>query len=115
LPPGDPSSRITSGIGSEFAGVVIIADAGKVRGYGIAAVADYVAMLALSEASGQTGCKPLPTIMNLFAGDCAASRADRATSVDLAYLKALYTTDPRLKLEFQQAEIVAKMEHSLRP
>jgi hypothetical protein len=115
LPPGDPSSRLTTGVASEFAGVVIIADASKLRGYDIGAVADYVAMLALSQTGAQTGCQPLPTIMNLFAGDCAASHADRVTGVDLAYLRALYTTDPRLPLELQQAELVAKMEHKLRP
>jgi hypothetical protein len=113
LPGGDADSRLTTGVGSEFAGVVIVADLGKIRGRDMAAVADYVAMLALTETGGEPGCQPLPTIMNLFTADCAAPRPDRLTRVDLAYLEALYTTDSRRVLEVQQADIIAKMKHSL--
>lgn len=111
-PGGDPGSRITSLIASEFAGVVIIADKTQLTTYDLESVADYVSMIALSETTARGTCQPLPTITNLFATGCPA-RVERLTSVDVAYLKALYATDPRLKLEFQQAELVWKMERSL--
>jgi len=113
FPGGNAGSRITTGIASQFAGVVIVADAKAIQGRDIAAVADYVAMLALSEAATDGTCKALPTILNLFAADCPGSPADRVTGVDLAYLRALYATDLGWKLELQQAQLVADMERSL--
>jgi hypothetical protein len=114
MPGGVAGSRLTSRISSQFVGVVVIADKAEVGGLEIGAVADYVAALALAEAGTSLTCQPLATIMNLFASGCAAGdRADRATAADLAYLRALYTTDPTLYLEIQQGELAGKMERSL--
>jgi hypothetical protein len=113
-PGGDPNgNRLGGAPASEFASVVIIVDAGKVQAYDIEAVADYIAMLALSQVSTLAACQPLPTILGLFAADCPAPRPDRLTSTDVAYLRALYTTNPRLRPDSQQLELVARMRRSL--
>jgi hypothetical protein len=115
MPGGDASSRIADQVSSVFAGVVIVADRDSMRAHDINAVADYVAMVALSESSAREGCQALPTITNLFMTDCMGTSADRLTNVDLAYLKALYSTTPILVPELQRAQLVATMTHSLRP
>jgi hypothetical protein len=114
MPGGDAGSRIVDGLSSVFAGVVIVADTGKIRGHDISSIADYVAMVALSQSSPREGCQALPTITNLFMTDCAARSADHLTSVDLAYLRALYSTTPILRPDLQRAQLVATMTSSLR-
>jgi hypothetical protein len=113
-PAGDASSRLVDGLSSVFAGVVIVADVNQIRAHDIGSVADYVAMVALSQTSPQRGCQSVPTITDLFTTGCATPGADRLTQVDLAYLKALYSTSPGWRPELQQAQLVAAMTHSLR-
>jgi hypothetical protein len=113
-PGGDASSRLVDGLSSVFAGVVIVADINQIRSHDISAIADYVAMVALSQTSPQRGCQLVPTITNLFMTDCATTGADRLTSVDLAYLKALYSTSLGWRPELQRAQLVATMTNSLR-
>ena len=79
---------------SQFVNVLIVADAGKVAGREIGPVADYVAMLALSQARSLDACGELPSILDLLAANCQSRPAPLAlTSSDLAFLKALYAAD----------------------
>ncbi len=79
---------------SQFVNVLILADAGKVAGREIGPIADYVALLALSQAQTLDACGALPSILDLMASGCTSRPAPQAlTDSDLAFLKALYATD----------------------
>ena len=105
---------IRAGVRSEFAHVYVIADVNQTAGYSFNAVADYIAMLALSEIRTFDACQELPSITNLIAPDCEASRKPGAiTDIDLAYLRGIYSIDPGESLKTQQSDIAAQMESTL--
>jgi hypothetical protein len=71
--------------------VILVIDTTKVSGYGIGAIADYLAMLTLSVAQSPDHCDPLPSILDLMSSSCSAREMPTAvTAGDLAFLKALY-------------------------
>jgi hypothetical protein len=99
-------SRISGGTSSAFVHVLIVADTARVTGYTIGSISDYVAMLALSQASSLTDCNPLPSILDLMSPGCVSEeKADSISPVDSAYLRALYRINMRDILVFQQSEI----------
>ena len=90
----------------ELVHALIIADANKVAGQKIDAVADYIAVLALSRWQGLERCSGLPTILNLMADGCdAEDRPEAATPADLALLTGLYQVNAREAGTLQRAEI----------
>ena len=77
----------TGGIGV----VILVVDTTKVGGYPIEAIADYLAMLALSVVQSPDHCDPLPSILDLMSSNCGAREAPTGiTAGDLTFLKALY-------------------------
>jgi hypothetical protein len=91
---------------SELVHSLIIADANRVAGEKIDAVADYIAVLALSRWQGLDRCSAVPTILNLMADGCdAEDRPEAATPADLALLTGLYAVDPRESGPLQRASI----------
>jgi hypothetical protein len=101
---------------SELAHVYVIADVKQTGSYPFTAVADYVAMLALSEMRISKTCQDLPSITNLILPDCDARlKPDRATDTDLAYLKGVYSVDPGESLQNQRSDIAAVMEKASAP
>jgi len=102
---------LRAGARSEMAHVTVIADVGQTRDYRFSAVADYIAMLALTEMKVAGVCQDLPSVTNLIFSGCAAP--DQASDADLAYLKGIYTVDPGTGLGTQQADIEAAMERAL--
>jgi hypothetical protein len=94
-PAGTPGSRISHGEISVFDRILIVADTSKVSGYPVGQIADYLAMLSLSEAEAPGDCAELPSILGLFAPDCPETRkAQSITAADKAYLTGLYAMDP---------------------
>ena len=94
-PAGTPGSRISHGQLSIFDEVLIVADAKKVAGYPVGQIADYLAMLSLSEAEAPGNCVELPSILDLIASDCPAAQKPQAlTDADKSYLMGLYAMDP---------------------
>ena len=91
--PSGTASRFGGGLRSEFVHVLIIADSGQVGQYPIKSIADYVALLSLTRMTQLDGCAPLPSITDLLADGCTASAGETLSSVDRAYLKALYSSD----------------------
>ena len=83
---------LRAGARSEMANVTVIADVGQTRDYRFSAVADYIAMLALTELKAADACQELPSVTNLIFPGCAVP--DQASDADLAYLKGLYKVDP---------------------
>ncbi|HWC62043.1 MAG TPA: hypothetical protein VG501_00365, partial [Rhizomicrobium sp.] len=98
----------------ELAHIYVIADTGKTQGYELGAVADYVAMLALSQTQSFDACKPMPSITNLISPSCDPELKPKAiTDTDLAFLRGVYTMDPGANLEQQQNHIAGTIAASL--
>ncbi|THD60400.1 hypothetical protein [Phenylobacterium sp.] len=107
---GKLGSRLSNDMSSELVHSLILADANKVAGEKIDAVADYIAVLALSRWQGLERCSGLATILNLMADDCdAQDRPEAATPSDLALLSGLYSIDPREAGMLQRASIASAM------
>jgi hypothetical protein len=104
-----PGSHLITGLSSEFASVVVVADAAKVADWEIGTVADYIAMMALARTSTLDKCQQVPSITNALA-DCASGVKAKALSpYDMAYLKALYTTSSDQPRGLQEAGISSAM------
>lgn len=87
-------SRIPPRNGSEIVNALIVADLGKVGGTEIGPIADYIAMLALSQPDLLDACNQFPSILDLMSSACASrGKPAELTSSDVAYLKALYEAD----------------------
>jgi len=110
---GRPGSRLGSDQSAELAHSLILADAGKVAHLPAGAVADYVAVLALSRWEGLARCNAIPTILNLFADDCA-DPPQAATESDLGLLSALYALDPREAGAQQRLTLAGRMRAELK-
>ena len=104
---------LRAGARSEMANVTVIADVGQTRDYRFSAVADYIALLALTEMKVADACQELPSVTNLIFPGCAAP--DQASDADLAYLKGVYKVDPGAGLGSQQDDIEAEMEKVMAP
>ena len=99
---------------SELAHVYIVANVKQTNNYRFAAVADYIAMLTLSEVRISGKCQDLPSITNLILSGCDGRlRPDQATDSDLADLRGIYRVDPGEALRNQQNDIAAEMEKEL--
>lgn len=105
----------TKGLVTRTRSVLIVVDLRATPGVELTALADHIAMLALAQTTVQAACKPMPSITNLFDKSCPAElRAEALTDNDLAYLKALYTTEPTLPPAALQGSIAKKMASILR-
>ena len=93
-PRSGTGSRIPPPNSGQILNVMIVVDTGKLDGQEIGPIADYAAMLALSQAKGLDHCGKLPSILDLLATDCASdTKAQALTEGDLAFLRALYATN----------------------
>ena len=107
-------SRLGDGLSSALSNILIVADPSKLLNREIDALADYIAMLALSQVQAPENCQDLPSILNLLVPDC--SRTTKAlTSGDIAYLRALYKITPTAGFRGQRDEMMYQMEHALKP
>jgi hypothetical protein len=104
---GRAGSRLSNGMSTELEHTLVVADANKVAGEKIDAIADYIAVLALAKWQGLERCNATPTILNLMAEGCAATAPEAATPQDLALLKGLYSVDPREAGSQQRATIAS--------
>jgi hypothetical protein len=107
-------SRTGNGLKSEFTTAVIVVDTNKIVGQEIGPLADYIAMLALSQASSYDTCQPVPTITNLMASGCGAEMKPAAiTDVDMTYLRGLYRMDAGSSFLGQRGSIAYEMKKDL--
>lgn len=91
---GCAGSVFTRCISSLFVNVLIVVDGKALNGRKVAPVADYIAMLALSQANSLDGCGALPSILDLLSSKCGDRPApDAWTGGDTAYLRGLYSTN----------------------
>lgn len=101
-------NRLGNGLSSEFANVLIVAEPAKLLDHEIGTLADYVAMLALSQPASFDACQEMPSISNLLAPGCNAA-AHSITDGDIAYLRGLYTMSPAANLAVQRGEMRYRM------
>jgi len=66
-----------------------VAEPAKLFDHEVGSLADYAALLALSQPVALETCQELPSISNLLAQGCTAAAA-HITDGDLAYLRGLY-------------------------
>jgi len=85
----------------------IVIDAERVSGVQIAALADYVAMAALSQISPDAQVTGTQSILNLFSGQRGA-RPAALTTWDEAYLEGLYAADGDAASQRQQQREIAR-------
>ncbi len=104
-------SRLGDGIRSALYHVLIVANPDKLVDYEIGALADHIAMLALSQQAPQEGCQPLPSILDLLSPGCAPVKA--MTGGDIAYLSALYKMGAADTLQRQRDEMALQMAKDL--
>lgn len=81
--------RLKSGYDSGIFNTLIVAEPAKLLDYEIGSLADYIAMLALSQAGSLDMCQDMSSISNLLAKGCP-SASNKITDADLAYLRGLY-------------------------
>jgi hypothetical protein len=105
-PGGRLGTRLTTGLSSLLVHVLVVADTRKVTGYTIGSISDYLAMLVLSQTQSPETCGALPSILDLMAPHCEEKeKPDAVTAGDLAFLRALYSTDLREKYSLERGDI----------
>jgi hypothetical protein len=107
-------SRLGDGLKSEFTAAIILVDTSKIGGQEIGPLADYIAMLAISQGQSYDACQRVPTITNLMAPNCDAELKPAAiTDVDMTYLRGLYRMRPDGNLYAERGSIAFEMKKDL--
>jgi hypothetical protein len=89
-------------------------DTNRIAGQTIGALADYIAMLALSQAQTYDDCQPVPTITNLMSSGCSdGMKPDTITDIDATYLRGLYKMDAGRTLLGERGSIAYAMKKEL--
>ena len=110
MPAGSAGSRLSARLESQFMGVLVVVDASRIEGHQIGAIADSVAMLSPRPRHQAAGCSDLPTILDFLNPDCPPGPEPSTMSrYDVAYLKGLYSVDPREYLSAQRSEIGSRI------
>jgi hypothetical protein len=95
---------------SGFQNVLVMVDPGRIGDVGVSVTSDYIAMLALSQPRSLDGCMALPSVTDLFAGDCPGRDPPSGlTSADMAYLTSLYAADLTVAKSSEQSDIANRM------
>jgi hypothetical protein len=116
LPGGAAGSSFTAHLTSQFLGVLVVVDAGRIVGHQIGAIADAVAMLSLARAERVKGCSELPSIVDFLNPDCPPGPDPAGlSSYDVAFLRGLYSTDPQQFSRGQRSDIGSRMLRDLGP
>jgi beta-lactamase regulating signal transducer with metallopeptidase domain len=95
-----------TGISSTLYNVVIVADPSKLGDYEMGSLADYIAMLALSQPKSFDDCWEVPSVTNLLSRDCAPDRKTQTLSDnDAAFLYGLYKMSSGDNIYLQRDQI----------
>ena len=105
-------SRLGDGLRSTFYHIIIVADPSKLVDYEIGTLADYIALLALTQLHAPDTCQQLSSIVNLLAPDCEP-KTNALTDNDIGYLRGLYKMSPDRTLRVQQDEVAYQMGQAL--
>ena len=106
-------TRLSTGITSEMAGVLVIVDSKAIMGMQLGTLGDYFALLALAQSPVTGRCQEAPSIANLMAQGCAADvKTSALSNVDLALLSGLYQTPEKPEM-IQRQRIIGAMRRTL--
>ena len=105
-------SRAMDGLSSGFFNVLIVAEPARLLDYEVGTLADYVAMMTLSQPASQDVCQELPSISNLLVPGCK-SVPSHITDADLAYLRGLYRMPSGITLAVQYNQLEYQMKKVL--
>lgn len=106
------AGRFNVGPASSLYNVIIVANPAKLGEYEMGALADYIAMLALSQPKSFDACWEVPSITNLLTKDCQAERKTATLSDnDARFLYGLYKMDTNYVVQIQRSQIRYFMEH----
>jgi len=106
------AGRFNIGPASSLYNVIIVADPSKLGDYEMGALADYIAMLALSQPKSFDACWEVPSITNLLSKHCPAERKTASLSDnDARFLYGLYKMDANYVVQIQRSQIRYFMEH----
>jgi hypothetical protein len=106
-------SRLGDGLRSGLYNVIIVADPTKLLSYEMGSLADYIAMLALTQIASPDACQQLPSIVNMMAAGCE-TKSSTLTENDTAYLRGLYKMSPDRILGIQKEQVSYQMEQELK-
>ena len=106
-------SRLGDGLSSGFRHVTIAIEPNKMASYEMGTLADYIAMLALTQLKSLDTCQTLPSIVNMLAQGCG-NNPSALTENDVAYLKGLYRMSADKNLGTQTDEVAYRMEQELK-
>lgn len=106
-------SRTSSNVRNDLARVVIVIDVDQAGSASFAALADYIALVALAQIDPAADVRSADTIMNLFADPAAAP--DRLTEWDANFLISLYDSRPNpFTTGQQETDIARRMARAFR-
>lgn len=109
-------TRIRCEKASDISYVLVVVDARRVEGFTIDAVADEVAMVALSRPGPRGGCSPLPSVMDALNPECSKDGPiEGLTSYDEAYLRGLYAYKGSEIMAFENSAIAKSMVKATGP
>ncbi|MBL8551650.1 MAG: hypothetical protein JNJ73_16810 [Hyphomonadaceae bacterium] len=115
-PNGTLGSRLTTGLQTVFLHILIVMDSREIADREVGPIADYLAMLSLSQMRDQGGaCETLASIMDLLSDDCPGRAPPQTLSeVDIAYLSGLYTMNAENIGPLQRAHLYRRIAANLR-
>jgi hypothetical protein len=109
-PGGCAGSRLTECVRSLFSNVLIVVNAPAMEGRQIGPIADYIAMLALSQAKSLDACGALDSVLDALAQSCSDRSSPASwTDSDIAYLTALYKVDLSTVMALEKDNIATQM------
>jgi hypothetical protein len=100
-----PGSRLKRGTTPAFSTVLVIVVAGKVTGFSLADLGDYVALAALANPASDTEA-PASSILSMFARPRTPGTQYALTESDRAFLTGLYRSGPEQTGQAQRNAIV---------
>jgi hypothetical protein len=110
--PDVSGTRLYTGLRSGLHHVIVAADPTKLVDYEIGTLADYIAMLVLTQPRALDDCETLPSILNLLTPNCAAGVLALSDG-DLGYLRGAYHMTPDGTLRDQKDAIAFQMKQVL--
>jgi hypothetical protein len=100
--------RLKDGLRTVFYHVIVTADPRQLADYEVGALADYIAMLSLTQLQSLDICQQLPSIINLLGPHCDGAPG-RISESDLGYLRGIYSMSADGNLRMQQDGIAYRM------
>ena len=105
----DPERRKKLGL------AIVVIDPRRVSDRSLDAVADYAALLALSQPHALDRCNVLPSVTDMFASCPGGAATAGLTEADRAYLKALCAGNPEIRATRFPSDVIDGMAKLLSP